>query len=494
MTPTFALRATWAGGSEVISMQIPIRFLRALAAFLALPGLIAFAVPLLIAWPAPRDVASLHAIALLPLLAGIALLLWCVREFYVAGKGTLAPWDPPRHLVTSGPYRVSRNPMYIAVTLILVGWAIGYGLWSLWLYLVIVMAAFALRVRFGEEPWLADRHYEPWRRYAARTPRWLFRSWRAVAVTWAVAIVLMLFAGLVYEAYADAEASRHYPPPGTFVDVGGRRLHLLCIGQGEPVVLFEQSGFGNATSGSRARERISTRTRVCSYDRMGMGWSDAGPGAASFDDLARDLAILQDRAKIPSPLVIVASSIGGMTAETFARRFPERVAGLVFVDAANSDMLPIAERWSGTLKMGACVASAAARFGAIRILDPFGLNRETSDDGRQAAAITYGARPWGTLCAMARGLSNDVHFLDRVPPLRSDIPLVVLSASTSDQMFPGSQWIDDVRTQRVPSHQRFAKRSTQGSWKMVPESTHLIASSQPEAVSEAVIAMLDQLK
>jgi pimeloyl-ACP methyl ester carboxylesterase len=215
---------------------------------------------------------------------------------------------------------------------------------------------------------------------------------------------------------------------------------------------------------------------------------------ASFDDLARDLAVLQDRAKIPSPLVIVASSIGGMTAETFARRLPERVAGLVMVDAANSEMLPIVANWTGRAKLGACAAAAAAHFGAIRLIDPFGLRAESSEDARQAEAITYGARPWGTLCAMARGLAQNPRFLDGVAPIRSDLPLVVLSASTSDQMFPGSQWFEDVRTQRIPAHQRFAKRSTQGVWKMVPKSTHLIANSQPDAVADAVISMLDQLR
>jgi pimeloyl-ACP methyl ester carboxylesterase/protein-S-isoprenylcysteine O-methyltransferase Ste14 len=473
---------------------MPVRFLRALLAFLVLPGVVAFLAPLLIVRPVPLGAVPFHTIALIPLLAGIGLLLWCVREFYIAGKGTLAPWDPPRNLVTSGPYRVSRNPMYIAVTLIILGWTIGFWSWALLAYLVIVKVCFLLRVRFGEEPWLLRTHHLAWSRYVAKTPRWLFRSRRAVVLSWVGAIALVLFAGLVYEAYADAEASRKYPPPGTFVDIGGRRLHLLCIGQGEPVVLFEQSGFGNATSGSRARERISTHTRVCSYDRMGMGWSDAGPAEASFDDLARDLAVLQDRAKIPSPLIIVASSIGGMTAETFARRFPERVAGLVFVDAANSEMVPIVERRAGQLKMGACLAAAAARFGAIRLIDPFGLRAESSDDARQAEAITYGARPWGTICAMARGASRNLHWLDEVPPLRSDLPLTVLSAATSEQMFPGSRWFEEVRTQRVPAHQRFAKHSTQGSWKMVPKSTHLIANSQPDAVSDAVIAMLAGLK
>ena len=99
---------------------------RALFAFLALPGIVAIAVP---AWYAARALgagAPFHAVGLLPLVLGFALLLWCVRDFYVAGKGTLAPWSPPRHLVTIGLYRHSRNPMYVAVTLMLIGWSLSF--------------------------------------------------------------------------------------------------------------------------------------------------------------------------------------------------------------------------------------------------------------------------------------------------------------------------------------------------------------------------------
>lgn len=146
---------------------------RALFAFLALPGIVAIAVPAWYAARALRAGASFHAVGLLPLVLGFALLLWCVRDFYVAGKGTLAPWSPPRHLVTIGLYRHSRNPMYVAVTLMLMGWSLSFASAGLALYAVCVIVAFHLRVVFGEEPWLARTFGAQWEEYKSRVPRWL---------------------------------------------------------------------------------------------------------------------------------------------------------------------------------------------------------------------------------------------------------------------------------------------------------------------------------
>jgi protein-S-isoprenylcysteine O-methyltransferase Ste14 len=150
-------------------------FLKAALAFLALPGTVAFAVPLLVLTPDRSPVFALWPGAFL-LAAGTFLLLWCVRDFYVEGKGTLAPWSPPQHLVVSGLYRVSRNPMYVAVILILSGWAAGFRSRTLTIYAVIVAIAFHLRVVFGEEPWLARRYGDQWIRYRAKVRRWL--GWR----------------------------------------------------------------------------------------------------------------------------------------------------------------------------------------------------------------------------------------------------------------------------------------------------------------------------
>lgn len=145
-------------------------FARALVAFLALPGVVACLVPLLL--KSDTTVFSTWW-GVVPLGVGSVLLLVCVREFYVAGRGTLAPWAPPTNLVATGLYKWSRNPMYVAVLLILTGWAIGFQSWDMALYGVVVAVVFHLRVVLHEEPWLARTFGDVWTQYRTQVPRWL---------------------------------------------------------------------------------------------------------------------------------------------------------------------------------------------------------------------------------------------------------------------------------------------------------------------------------
>lgn len=144
------------------------RLASAVFAFLAMPGVVAFVVPWLMR---PRERPA-SAGGLLLIFVGMFLLLWCVRDFYVAGRGTLAPWAPPERLVIVGLYRRSRNPMYVAVLLVLTGWATAFRSPALWTYAAIIAIAFQLRVVYGEEPWLARMHGADWDTYRARVRRW----------------------------------------------------------------------------------------------------------------------------------------------------------------------------------------------------------------------------------------------------------------------------------------------------------------------------------
>jgi protein-S-isoprenylcysteine O-methyltransferase Ste14 len=148
-------------------------FARALFAFLAFPGVVAVVVP--VVWIcASSHTGLVQPLGLVPLIGGFAALLWCVRDFHVSGKGTLAPWSPPTRLVIGGLYRYSRNPMYVAVTLVLLGWALCFWMWGLLVYAIVVAIAFHLRVVLGEEPWLAKTHGDQWKRYSSRVPRWFW--------------------------------------------------------------------------------------------------------------------------------------------------------------------------------------------------------------------------------------------------------------------------------------------------------------------------------
>jgi protein-S-isoprenylcysteine O-methyltransferase Ste14 len=150
-------------------------FLRALLAFLALPGVLAFAVPLTIAHYFNQQwVVGLLGSAIF--FCGLSGLMWCVWAFYVSGKGTLAPWAPTRNLVTHGLYRYSRNPMYCAVLLLLAGWALLFESSALAVYAVAVAIGFHARVVFGEELWLAKTHPDAWREYSSKVNRWIGKS------------------------------------------------------------------------------------------------------------------------------------------------------------------------------------------------------------------------------------------------------------------------------------------------------------------------------
>ncbi len=137
------------------------------------PGTIAVLVPRLLL-PRPVRLAAVPAAAFGGVLiaAGIAIYVRCAWDFVRAGRGTPAPYDPPRLLVVRGLYRWTRNPIYVGVTLVLLGEAALFGSWALLAYAAAVLGGFHLRVVLYEEPVLRKQFGAAYDDYCRRVPRW----------------------------------------------------------------------------------------------------------------------------------------------------------------------------------------------------------------------------------------------------------------------------------------------------------------------------------
>ncbi len=140
---------------------------------LVVPGTAAVCVPLLIAhdscltsWPG-------RVIAGLLFAAGGVVYTWCVWDFASFGRGTPAPIDAPKRLVVRGLYRHTRNPMYLGVVTVILGWAVLFRSLGVLVYALAVITCFHLFVVLYEEPHLRREFGREYERYRSRVPRWL---------------------------------------------------------------------------------------------------------------------------------------------------------------------------------------------------------------------------------------------------------------------------------------------------------------------------------
>jgi pimeloyl-ACP methyl ester carboxylesterase len=126
--------------------------------------------------------------------------------------------------------------------------------------------------------------------------------------------------------------------PGRLVDIGGRKIHMICTGSGSPTVVLEAGASAFAIDWALVQAQLARTNRVCSYDRAGSGFSDPaarGPGGGVTADLH---AALQAAGEKP-PYVLVGASLGGINVRLYQAQYPDEVAGLVFVDPAHEDGL-----------------------------------------------------------------------------------------------------------------------------------------------------------
>ena len=137
---------------------------------------------------------------------------------------------------------------------------------------------------------------------------------------------------------AEPTSTMEPTPAPQLIEVEGRKMSLQCMGSGSPAVILE-SGLG-VYSGTwyKVFPEVAKFTRVCVYDRFGLGLSEPGPKPRTSEPMVAELHELLTKAEVPAPYILVGQSFGGLNIHLYASTYPDEAVGMVFVDAIHPDL------------------------------------------------------------------------------------------------------------------------------------------------------------
>jgi pimeloyl-ACP methyl ester carboxylesterase len=165
-----------------------------------------------------------------------------------------------------------------------------------------------------------------------------YARWRRLTEWGVLALLVVAMAGVAASSTINAvllwQYRRNHPPPGSLYLVNGHRMYMQCSGNGSPTIILDAGLGGDDLVWSKVMPSLSQTTRVCAYDRAGYGWSEAVRSERDADHIADELHGLLEAANITGPIVLMGHSMGGMFIRDYASRYPQQVAGLIFVDSS----------------------------------------------------------------------------------------------------------------------------------------------------------------
>jgi pimeloyl-ACP methyl ester carboxylesterase len=282
------------------------------------------------------------------------------------------------------------------------------------------------------------------------------------------------FTGATYQWLATRKELAATPPPGQLVDIGGYRLHLWCAGDGAPAVILDTGLGGSSADWGFVQPDVARFTRVCSYDRAGMGYSDPGPSPRTARRIASELAELIVRSGISGPVVLVGASIAGFDVRLFASDHPERAAGLVLVDASHEDQ-------THDVPQMARFVPLLSTTGVLRLLGvSFGQRIESLAPSVRPFARATRFRAAGYQTAA----DEIIHIRQRASQVRSSrrkltIPVLVVT---------GGQGADENWRQLQRDQ---ASLSERGCLTIAQRSGHVVSVDQPEVVVDAIRTVVE---
>jgi len=287
-------------------------------------------------------------------------------------------------------------------------------------------------------------------------------------------------------------------PLGEIVNVVGRGVHVVEMGEGSPTIWLENGWLGTTLGWGSFQESLAAHTRVCAYDRAGIAWSDPANNDRSAQNEADEFAALLDALGEAEPFILLAWSGGGPVARIFAADHPERVAGLILMDA----IPPGYDLWATQTYPTRYPRERFERMEIVRrFAEKAGAKTLTEDDIAEwltpELLAQYGERYlklllnnpnyWWTYYWQNQYLiASDAQA--RSKGVLGDLPLTVIVA-TQDW------WGDEPYTQSLGQMWRAlqypqARLSTRG--KVLPiDAGHAVFRERPDAIIAAALDMID---
>jgi pimeloyl-ACP methyl ester carboxylesterase len=297
-------------------------------------------------------------------------------------------------------------------------------------------------------------------------------------------------------------------PIGQLVDIGGRKLHIHCMGGGSPTVVVENGGAAFSFDWDLVQPQVARLTRICTYDRAGYAWSDPGPEFDTFDQVAHDLHLLLAKADIRGPYILVGHSLGGMLIRYYRAKYPTDIVGMVLVDSSHEESLQhvgpnvvrvpelTSKQFQSLLDEGKANRPKNPEPDPVptNIFPPYDkLPTEFQNLHLWALKkVLPLVKNWGL------NLQSDLSRLHQIRiasehPL-GDTPLAVLTASEFDVVQAPGMTVEEARQDHLRLQNDLAKLSVNSRQVMVSGSGHEIYLYKPDVVVRSISAVLFSVK
>jgi pimeloyl-ACP methyl ester carboxylesterase len=344
----------------------------------------------------------------------------------------------------------------------------------------------------------------------------LVKEWRVQSVIFSVIAIaaLVVLTGWVYQQLGTARDRKRYPAPGDLVELKGRSLHLLSMGEGSPAVVFESGLMSTVLSWGDIQAEIAKDARAVSYDRAGLGWSDPGPAPRDAGQIVNELHQLLEHTHVRPPFILVGHSFGGLTTRLFAARYPEEVAGLVLIDpVVPVEWNPASEHNQKRIRTGAKIlrrATVLSHWGVIRFVSwllrvgakPLAepLVRLMSKgapkgDGTSSSPLFWNLPP--SERSMAPVFWVQPKFTDTIASQLENLPSSAAQVAAAEDLKDVAITIisaANTPAKRKAEHIATAETSSCGKHLTATRSGHWVVTDEPEVVLQAIREVIERTR